>query len=74
MVCCSLKIPIPSYVAAWRMLCTVRKNITLTKFASDTKLEGVINMWESRATVKRDVSKVEEGPTGAPPGSTDKHI
>lgn len=56
------------------MLCTVRKNITLTKFASDTKLEGVINMWESRATVKRDVSKVEEGPTGAPPGSTDKHI
>lgn len=47
---------------------------TLTKFASDTKLEGVINMWESRATVKRDVSKVEEGPTGAPPGSIDKHI
>lgn len=31
-------------------------------------------MWESRATVKRDVSKVEERPTGAPPGSTDKHI
>ena len=47
---------------------------TPIKFASDTKPAGVINVWESRAAVKRDLSKLEEGPTGTPSGSTAKRI
>ena len=47
---------------------------TLTKSASDTRLEGGINTGESGAAVTRVLSEVGEGPTGAPPGSTATRI
>lgn len=54
MVCCSLKIPLPSYVAAERTLC-IRKNIPWSSLLKPKRI--VINTWESRAAVKRDKGK-----------------